>query len=251
MPDTPTRNPTWAWDELVLACDLVVQNGWRGLESNDPRVVELSALLQTLPLHFPAARLSDFRNPNGVARKSFDIATAHPDYPGVPTHGGAMDKRVIAEFLARPAEMRAEAAALRAAATRGDFAGLSNPVDDEDVDFAASEGRLLIRRHVARERDPRLRRRKIESVLVRGGSLTCETCGFDFEVTYGERGRGYIECHHVVPLHATAGLRSTRLSDLALLCANCHRMVHARPPWLTPKDLRSLLVDRGRFASAR
>ena len=65
-------------------------------------------------------------------------ATAHPDYPGVPTHGGATDKRVIAEFLDRPAEMRAEAEALRAAASRGDFAGLSNPVDDEEGDFAAA-----------------------------------------------------------------------------------------------------------------
>src|SRR5438045_3980990 len=171
MPDTPTRNPTWVWDELVLACDMVVRNGWRGLEPHDPRVAELSALLQTLPLHPPAARRPDFRNPNGVARKSFDIATAHPDYSGVPTHGGATDKRVIAEFLARPAEMREEAQALHAAASRGDFAGLSGPAGDEDDDVAGNEGRLLIRRHVARERDPRLRRRKIEAVLSQGGSL--------------------------------------------------------------------------------
>jgi hypothetical protein len=31
MPEMPTRNPTWVWDELVLACDMVVGNGWRGL----------------------------------------------------------------------------------------------------------------------------------------------------------------------------------------------------------------------------
>jgi 5-methylcytosine-specific restriction enzyme A len=244
MPDTPTRNPTWVWDELVLACDMVVQNGWRGMESDDPRVTALSALLQTLPLHPPAIRLPDFRNPNGVARKSFDIATAHPDYPGVPTHGGTTDKRVIAEFLARPTEMHVAAQALRAAAIRGDFTGLSSPVDEEDNDFAANEGRLLIRRHVARERDSRLRRRKIESVLRRGGSLTCEACGFSFEETYGERGHGYIECHHVVPLHTT-GRRNTRLSDLALVCANCHRIIHARPPWLTPQELRSLMAAQG------
>lgn len=247
MPEKPTRNPTWVWDELVLACDMVVQNGWRGLERNDHRVVQLSALLQGLPLHPPEVRLPDFRNPNGVARKSFDIATAHPDYPGVPTHGGATDKRVIAEFLARPLEMRAEAEALRATALRGDFTGLTSTVDEEDDDFAASEGRLLIRRHVARERDSRLRRRKIESVLRQGGSLACEACGFDFERTYGERGRGYIECHHVVPLHTT-GSRTTRLNDLALLCANCHRVIHVRSPWLTPQELHALLMSRGRYS---
>jgi 5-methylcytosine-specific restriction protein A len=142
--------------------------------------------------------------------------------------------------------MQEEAAALRAAAIRGDFAGLSNPAGEEDDDLAANEGRLLIRRHVARERDPRLRRRKIESVLSHGGSLACEACGFDFEETYGERGHGYVECHHLVPLHAT-GPRSTRLNDLALLCANCHRITHARPPWLTPQELRSLIAGQGHY----
>ncbi|MET9496757.1 HNH endonuclease [Streptomyces sp. NPDC006552] len=37
----------------------------------------------------------------------------------------------------------------------------------------------------------------------------------------GARDR-YIECHHVVPLHE-AGEGRTKLSDLALTCANCHR----------------------------
>jgi len=107
---------------------------------------------------------------------------------------------------------------------------------------AGNEGKLLIRRHVARERDPRLRRRKIVAVLSHGGSLACEACGFDFEETYGERGHGYM-CHHVIPLHVT-GPGTTRLSDLALLCANCHRITHARPPWLTPQELRSLVASR-------
>jgi restriction endonuclease Mrr len=79
-----------------------------------PEPPELSALLQALPLHSVAGRGSDFRNPSAVARKSFDLAPAHPEYSGIRTHGSATDKRVIAEFLDRPAEMHAEAQALRA-----------------------------------------------------------------------------------------------------------------------------------------
>ncbi len=101
---------------------------------------------------------------------------------------------------------------------------------------------VLIRRHVTRERDRRLRQRKIEAVQLRGQGLACEACSFDFARTYGERGRGYIEYHHVVPLHVT-GTRSTRLEDLALLCANCHRMIHARPPWPTPAELRVIIAE--------
>lgn len=101
---------------------------------------------------------------------------------------------------------------------------------------------MLIRRHKSRERDKGLRKRKIDAVLRQGRRLVCEACGFDFEATYGPRGAGYIECHHVVPLHE-AGEGRTRLSDLALICANCHRMIHRRAPWPTPDELRNLIQE--------
>jgi putative restriction endonuclease len=31
---------------------------------------------------------------------------------------------------------------------------------------------------------------------------------------------------------------TTRLEDLALLCANCHRMIHRASPWLSVEELR-------------
>lgn len=36
----------------------------------------------------------------------------------------------------------------------------------------------------------------------------------------------------------------TKLSDLALICANCHRMIHRRAPWPTPKELRAQIETR-------
>lgn len=245
MPDDARRNPAWAWDEIVLACDLVARNDWRGLTANDERVIELSRLLRGLPLHPQSTRLPDFRNANGVARKTVDLATAHPEYQGVPTHGGATDREVLTAFLDRPAELNAEAQSLRAAAVRGQLAELTGPVDEEQD--SGQEGRLLIRRHVTRERDPALRSRKISAVLASGSKLACEACGFDFAETYGARGNGYIECHHIIPLHV-AGMRSTRLADLALLCANCHRMAHIRPPWPTIAELHTMIeAQRRRF----
>ena len=59
------------------------------------------------------------------------------------------------------------------------------------------------------------------------GQLACETCGFDFKAMCGPHGDGYIECHHVIPLHAS-GETKTRLDDLILICSNCHRMIHRR-----------------------
>jgi 5-methylcytosine-specific restriction enzyme A len=238
----PTREPTWTRDELILACDLVLENGWKGMGANDLRVQALSDLLQQLPIHPMEMRGPKFRNPNGVGRKTWDIATHHPDYKGAPTNAGATDLEVLNDFLQREAEMRQAAQLIRDGMSTGDLVEATEVVNDVDEldDDEAPEGRLLERRHFARERDRGLRAKKIKKHLQKHQSLSCSTCGFDFKAAYGSHGDGYIECHHVVPLHASGEVK-TRLDDLILICANCHRMIHRSSPWLTPDQLRALV----------
>lgn len=196
--------------------------------------------MQLGPLHPPEVRSSTFRNPVGVARKTWDIATQHPDYTGKQTNGNKLDRMVLHAFIERPAEMHAAAEAIRIGLKSGALLDLP-PVEDEDEHgVSAPEGRLLLRQHVARERNPKLRAAKIKSVQGSGGAVACEVCSFDFGRTYGPLGAGYIECHHIVPLHVS-GPVTTKLADLALICSNCHRMIHRSAPWLTPSDLRKLI----------
>ena len=54
-------------------------------------------------------------------------------------------------------------------------------------------------------------------------------------------GEGFIECHHVTPVSELRAGTRTRLSDLAVVCSNCHRMLHRRRPWLTAAELRGLI----------
>lgn len=236
------RNPDWVWDEVVLACAITVENGWKRIEANDPRVVELSALLQLMPINLGDLRNEKYRNPNGVARKTSDLATNHPGYAGKRTNCGETDRKVIEAFIEAPFKMAAAAQLIRTGVLAGSF-GENSPQEEDLQEAEAPEGRLLLRRHLTRERNRGLRLRKIAAVLRKGDRLACEVCDFDFEQTYGERGAGYIECHHVVPLHV-AGEGRTRLSDLALICANCHRMIHRSAPWPTPAELRALLAEQ-------
>jgi 5-methylcytosine-specific restriction protein A len=72
--------------------------------------------------------------------------------------------------------------------------------------------------------------------------LACEVpgCGFDFAERYGKDGEGYSECHHTTPLFELRE-RATRLDEVALVCANCHRIPHRRRPWLKVNQLATLL----------
>jgi hypothetical protein len=58
----------------------------------------------------------------------------------------------------------------------------------------------------------------------------CQACLFRYEERYPDIGKGFIEVHHLDPLSernmAATDHRLTRLSQVKVLCANCHRMIH-------------------------
>jgi 5-methylcytosine-specific restriction protein A len=235
------QNPDWNWDEDALAMDLYVSKGlhWGGTlpGPTDKDVVALSDLLQTLPFH--EQRATNFRNPDGVARKLSNFRSVQVPGTGSANHS-AMDARVWGQFKDDLSRLNSIAQAIR---TNGPLMR-RHDFDNDDADEAGfSEGRLLLALHKRRERNPKLVARKKALALERIGTLQCEACGFDFGQRYGEYGAGIIECHHLVPLAEDVATRHTRLSDLALLCANCHRVVHRRPSVLTLDQVRIALRD--------
>ncbi|GAB5537170.1 MAG: hypothetical protein Rubg2KO_34190 [Rubricoccaceae bacterium] len=119
---------------------------------------------------------------------------------------------------------------------------------DEEEEFV--EGRILTRLHQQRERKSAASRRKKERVLSETGKLKCEACEFDFMAVYGDLGRGFAECHHTVPVSELREGQTTRLTDLSILCANCHRMVHRSRPMLSVEDLRALVSEKRPTSSA-
>lgn len=105
-----------------------------------------------------------------------------------------------------------------------------DPVDWEGEradELFGIEGEALRRLITHRRRERDLREAKLDETLRVTGALRCEVigCGFDFEQTYGELGRRFANVHHLEPL-AEHGSRVNRLEDLAVVCANCHAMIH-------------------------
>jgi 5-methylcytosine-specific restriction protein A len=234
------RPPVWEWEEIVLACDLLIQNDRLPLDHEDRRVVEVSELLQQMTLHPLKVRPPEFRNANGVAQKIRNIVQHLPGYVGAGSHGNHLDGEVLHDFLDKPDVMHAYAESLRKSIANGEPPDFPREVGYENE--SQMEGRYLLRLHAYRERSPKLRKQKIDRILAETGKLSCQVCEFDFAKTYGDRGKGYIEAHHVESLSA-GGEKPRSIEDLALLCSNCHRMIHTKPPWPTPAQLREL-IDR-------
>ena len=73
------RNPPWSRDELILALNLYLQAG--KLNPNDSRVIELSTLLNRLPIHTIKPDEEKFRNPNSIVLKLANFRALDPNDP--------------------------------------------------------------------------------------------------------------------------------------------------------------------------
>ncbi|MDR6901501.1 HNH endonuclease [Rhizobium miluonense] len=149
-----------------------------------------------------------------------------------------MDRRIWAEFGERPDEVRRIAAAIKA--------GVATAGSEElpEVDQELPEGRLLTALHIRRERNSKVRKLLLDDRRRLG--LRCEVCDLsrpDLDISMQE---AMFEAHHLIPL-AEAGQRKTRLADLALLCACCHRLLHRammiQSRWVSIADARAIVIS--------
>lgn len=73
-----------------------------------------------------------------------------------------------------------------------------------------------------RSRSESLRR----AALARAGGI-CEACGMDYAALAGGLGLRVLQVHHRQQLSLTEEPTTNSLDDLAVVCANCHLMIHA------------------------
>ena len=228
------RNPNWTREELILALDLYVSSGRCALDDRNPDVVALSLLLRSLPIHASDSRMDDFRSPNGVSLKLQNLASVDHGVGGMP-HGSRLEPILIAEFAADAPRLRGLAQTYRESVPE------ARTVAEPEESMSYPEGAYAYRIHRGRERNQRLIREKKQQAW-RNGALACEVCGLRPEDLYPQNGERALECHHIIPLSSLSGIRRTRLDDLALVCASCHRVLHASNPPIVPIALAASLA---------
>lgn len=229
----------WTEEEHLLALDLYFQHPEAVGRADHPEVIELSRVLNALPIHPVSQRNAKFRNPNGVGLKLANFRASDPreDREGMARGAQEKQRSLIEKYLNDHRTLRAKAAELRAWAEEAAV----DSIDEQYEEAEAAEGRYRTRLHRYRERSGRLPKQKKKQRLATTGTLECEACGFDFVAVYGELGRGFAECHHLTPIAELETGSVTSLEDLAILCSNCHRMIH-RNGGLTMDELSSRMV---------
>lgn len=243
-------NPGWTRDELIIALSFYLKYRPNPPGKGSEEIAELSRTLNRLgdKLFPPEKRANTFRNENGVYMKLMNFRSLDPSYKGDGkvglSRGAKADAEVWAEFSADPVRCQLVAASIIATLDDPEVGAPGTERDLPEEFLEAPEGRLLARKHFARERNRKLVESKRKQVLRKYGKLACEACDFDFAVVYGDRGSGFIECHHTKPVATLGEGKKTHINDLALVCANCHRMIHRSKIWLSIAELKALLTPR-------
>ena len=110
------------------------------------------------------------------------------------------------------------------------------------VNSFPEDGKLYVT-HISYERSkPLVKQAKEKFRAEHAGRLFCEVCGFDFAARYGERGEGFIEAHHDKnPVSQMGEYAESKVDDLKMVCANCHRILHRSIPWMRVDELREAI----------
>lgn len=240
------KNPKWHRDELILTLNLYFQINSSTFISSNSKIIKLSQTLSKLPIHSEKLRKLDFRNPNGVAMKLSNFIAIDPNNPGKGlTSYSKLDGKTFFEFNENQIELKRISNLILESLNEEETITKLYKIEDELDNYVKEglEGEVVYKLHKLRERDSKLTESKKNKVFKETGKLKCEVCEFDFFEKYGEHGKGFIECHHTKQLSTYEANQKTRIEDLALVCSNCHRMLHRNIENMSIENLKVLIKN--------
>jgi len=124
-----------------------------------------------------------------------------------------------------------------------DYASLLPDVQPDGA--AGREGGKKLTLHFRLERNRGLIIAKKKKVLAETGRLACEACAFNFADKYGSAASNFCEVHHRKRLADLDEISVTTLEDLAIICSNCHSIIHLLRPMPSIEEFRKQFRVRG------
>jgi len=229
----------WKRDEYILALELYLKYPKSAPAKSDPILAEYSKLMRSL---HPAEASQDpaFRNENGVYLRLMNFRAVDPYWTsqgkvGMTSGKTGKCKEIWEEFGGSPELVFELAAQIKSEVELGDTASIDLFSQDKNQE-SVQEGKWILTKHYRRERSPALRNKKLKEQFNKKGFNYCEACNQDGSI-YNCATEKILEVHHTLPLHKNHSEVETKLSDLLILCANCHRAIHAEG---SPSDAKAI-----------
>ena len=242
-----THDPRYRWDreEHILLLNEYLEYTPHIPGKHSKEIEDISNLLRRYhqqkgnPIH------EHLRNVNGVYMKLMNFRRFDPntESKGLPK-GNRLEGEIWEEYAENRSELRKIAELIKETILQGIV--LSGAESEESLEME-TEGRVIGTIHKRHERSLKNKQNKVKDFKRRYGGLFCEACQFDFEKSYGERGVDFCEVHHEIPISEMRPGYKTQIQDLRCVCANCHRIIHRRRPWLTVDEVKNLLEENKRL----
>ena len=113
----------------------------------------------------------------------------------------------------------------------------SHEVNEQNTYIEGAVKQVLVNQY---ERDPKAR-----AECIRHYKCVCNICNFDFAKHYGAYGEGFIEVHHIKPLHEIkSSYVIDPINDLLPVCSNCHSILHRGKELLSITELKAMFHNQ-------
>jgi hypothetical protein len=222
----PEGEPKSAWSQLARPQHTSLKRLLRDMQKGDVIYVKQGSEivgkgLVTGPYRFD--KRNRVRDPEGTPWQHQRPVRWTPGFPAVPILIGRQQAMTLVPLTAKDVE-RVEQAAAACFADESDIEGTKTEV----LQFRTK------------------RSRKLRDRAFHAAHGVCCVCRQNYSAVLGGRGVRVLQVHHREQLAAREAPAVTRLDELAVVCANCHLLLHLDPKnALKVEQLQEMLIADG------
>lgn len=220
------KNVNFTRDEVILALDVLYNSNAEHLGAKSKEIIDLSELLNALPIYPKDVRPENFRNCTGVSHQISHFRSGYSHEENA-WNVGSLFFRINQEFKQNNLDLHETAEAIRK--NRELFDKFPFGSNDEATGFP--EGELLGHLH-------RVLENRYGSKIPK--ESRCSICKIDLSRVYS-CGVDLLHNHLMVPLNQLDGETKYTANDFITVCPNCHEALHRRRPWVTKRNYEEIL----------
>lgn len=220
-------NAAFTRDEVFLALDVLYFSGEEHFSPKNKAVIELSRLLNELPIHPTSDRPENFRNPVGISDQIGGFRRSiQPEATRLRV--GSAFYEVFNEYRDQLDCIHEIAQVIRRNKPFYEEYLFGNGIEEDGF----KEGALLGHLHRILERRDSARLKK---------ATVCEVCLLNLGEVYRDTGSSFLQMHLLEPITKLDASKKYTTDDFMTVCPNCHAVLHRHRPWATRETVRDIL----------